>query len=254
MTRKVILKTPTFLSAPKISIQSLERVVELDNHILTGISVDIQAGQVVGIIGPSGSGKSTLLRAINRLWEPPGDSIFLDGEDITKLNVLMVRRRIGMLFQTPLLFDGTVADNVAYGPRLQGKRLTDAEIEGYLRQADLDVSFAKKSIIGLSVGQAQRVALARTLANQPEVLLLDEPTSALDPVSTRHIEESVMHLCRSTGLTVIMVSHSIEQVKRMADLVCLVVAGELIEVLKPTELVSARNPRAQEYLRAAQQQ
>jgi len=241
-------------SSAKISIQSLERVVELDNHILTGISVDIQAGQVVGIIGPSGSGKSTLLRAINRLWEPPGDSIFLDGEDITKLNVLTVRRRVGMLFQTPLLFDGTVADNVAYGPRLQGKRLTDAEIEGYLQQADLDVSFAKKSIIGLSVGQAQRVALARTLANQPEVLLLDEPTSALDPVSTRHIEESVMHLCRSTGLTVIMVSHSIEQVKRMADLVCLVVAGELIEVLKPTELVCARNPRAQEYLRAAQQQ
>jgi ABC-type bacteriocin/lantibiotic exporter with double-glycine peptidase domain len=93
-------------SSAKISIQSLERVVELDNHILTGISVDIQAGQVVGIIGPSGSGKSTLLRAINRLWEPPGDSIFLDGEDITKLNVLTVRRRVGMLFQTPLLFDG----------------------------------------------------------------------------------------------------------------------------------------------------
>jgi ABC-type bacteriocin/lantibiotic exporter with double-glycine peptidase domain len=93
-------------SSAKISIQSLERVVELDNHILTNISVDIQAGQVVGIIGPSGSGKSTLLRAINRLWEPPGDSIFLDGEDITKLNVLSVRRRIGMLFQTPLLFDG----------------------------------------------------------------------------------------------------------------------------------------------------
>ncbi len=90
--------------------------------------------------------------------------------------------------------------------------------------------------------------------NWGQVLLLDEPTSALDPVSTRHIEESVMHLCRSTGLTVIMVSHSIEQVKRMADLVCLVVAGELIEVLKPTELVCARNPRAQEYLRAAQQQ
>jgi ABC-type bacteriocin/lantibiotic exporter with double-glycine peptidase domain len=93
-------------SSAKISIQSLERVVELNNHILTGISVDIQAGQVVGIIGPSGSGKSTLLRAINRLWEPPGDSIFLDGEDITKLNVLTVRRRVGMLFQTPLLFDG----------------------------------------------------------------------------------------------------------------------------------------------------
>ncbi|KAG0618020.1 hypothetical protein M758_4G033200 [Ceratodon purpureus] len=231
---------------------SIRNLVEPKNQLLKGISVEIKAGQIYCIIGPSGSGKSTFLRSINRLWEPPADSIFLDGEDIVNMNVLTVRRRIGMLFQSPMLFDGTVADNVRYGPSLQGKTLTDKEVIGYLEQADLDASFAQKSIIGLSVGQAQRVALARTLANKPEVLLLDEPTSALDPISTHHIEQSVMELKRSKGLTVIMVSHSFEQVKRIADYVCLIVAGELLEVFKPTELDTVTHPQAQEYLEAAQ--
>lgn len=230
---------------------SIRNLVEPKNLLLKGISVEISGGLVYCIIGPSGSGKSTFLRAINRLWEPPADTIFLDGEDIVKMDVLTVRRRIGMLFQTPMLFDGTVADNVRYGPNLQGKTLIDSEVEGYLEQADLDASFVHKPVVGLSVGQAQRVALARTLANKPDVLLLDEPTSALDPISTHHIEQSVLELKRS-GLTVIMVSHSLEQVKRIADHVCLVVAGELLEVFKPTELDCASHPRAREYLEAAQ--
>jgi len=231
---------------------SIQNLVEPKNQILKGISAEIKAGLVYCIIGPSGSGKSTFLRAINRLWEPPANSIFLDGEDIVKMNVLTVRRRIGMLFQTPMLFDGTVADNVRYGPSLQGKSLTEKEVLGYLEQADLDASFLQKSVIGLSVGQAQRVALARTLANKPEVLLLDEPTSALDPISTHHIEQSVLELKRSKGLTVIMVSHSLEQVKRIADYVCLIVSGELLEVFKPNELAGVSHPQAQEYLEAAQ--
>jgi ABC-type phosphate transport system ATPase subunit len=166
--------------------------------------------------------------------------------------VLTTRRRIGMLFQTPILFEGTVGDNVRYGPTLQGKTLSEAAVTGLLRLADLDASFANKSIIGLSVGQAQRVALARTLANEPEVLLLDEPTSALDPISTHHIEDTVLQLKKTRGLTVIMVSHSIEQVKRLVDVVCVVVAGKLVEVLKIEDLDNASNPQAQEYLHEAQ--
>ncbi len=190
-------------------------------------------------------------------------------------------------------FTGTVGDNVRYGPTLQGKTLSEAAVTGLLRLADLDASFANKSIIGLSVGQAQRVALARTLANEPEVsffaysfvlfnclaleyglfipakkffqtlvdadlhalqqvLLLDEPTSALDPISTHHIEDTVLQLKKTRGLTVIMVSHSIEQVKRLVDVVCVVVAGKLVEVLKIEDLDNASNPQAQEYLHEAQ--
>ncbi|KAL4566744.1 hypothetical protein LXL04_030867 [Taraxacum kok-saghyz] len=166
---------------------------------------------------PSGSGKSTLVRALNRLWEPASGTVFLDGKDITGLDVLQLRRKVGMLFQLPVLFEGTVADNIRYGPR------------------------------ELSVGQAQRVALARTLANDPEVLLLDEPTSALDPVSTQNIEDLLMKL-KSKGMTIVIVSHSIKQIQKIADVVCLVVGGEIVEVLNLEQLSEAKHPMARRFL------
>ncbi|CAJ2675905.1 ABC transporter I family member 17-like protein [Trifolium pratense] len=218
-------------------------------HILKGITVDIPKGVIVGIIGPSGSGKSTLLRALNRLWEPPSSSIFLDAQDICHLDVLSLRRKVAMLFQLPALFEGTVAENVRYGPQLRGIKLTDDEVRKLLLMADLDASsFMDKSGSDLSVGQAQRVALARTLANSPEVLLLDEPTSALDPISTENIEGALMKLNKNQGMTLIMVSHSIKQIQRMADVVCLLVDGEIVEVLKPNQLSQAKHPMARRFL------
>ncbi|GLJ21644.1 hypothetical protein SUGI_0403070 [Cryptomeria japonica] len=233
---------------PKIRVRDLRRKTEEGASILSGVSVDIWKGSVVGIIGPSGSGKSTFLRSLNRLWEAPPDSVFLDGKDITKLNVLSLRRRVGMLFQTPALFDGTVADNIRYGPSLQGKKLKDQDVVDFLNLADLDASFAAKSGSALSVGQAQRVALARTLANEPEVLLLDEPTSALDPISTQHIEDSIVKLRTVKEMTIVMVSHSVKQIQRIADVVCLLVDGQIVEVLKPDELSSANHPMARRFL------
>ncbi|XP_050894841.1 ABC transporter I family member 17 isoform X2 [Lathyrus oleraceus] len=153
-----------------------------------------------------------------------------------------------MLFQLPALFEGTVADNVRYGPQLRGVKLTDDEVGRLLTMADLDASFMDKSGADLSVGQAQRVALARTLANSPEVLLLDEPTSALDPISTENIEDALMKLNKNKGMTLIMVSHSIKQIQRMADVVCLVVDGEIVEVLKPDQLSQAKHPMARRFL------
>ncbi|WJX54503.1 ABC transporter I member 17 [Trifolium repens] len=217
-------------------------------QILKGITVDIPKGVIVGIIGPSGSGKSTLLRALNRLWEPPSSSVFLDGQDICHLDVLSLRRKVAMLFQLPALFEGTVAENVRYGPQLRGIKLTDDEVRKLLIMADLDSSFMDKSGADLSVGQAQRVALARTLANSPEVLLLDEPTSALDPISTENIEGALMKLNKNQGMTLIMVSHSIKQIQRMADVVCLLVDGEIVEVLKPNQLSQAKHPMARRFL------
>ncbi|XP_010265392.1 PREDICTED: ABC transporter I family member 17 isoform X3 [Nelumbo nucifera] len=152
----------------KIQVRGLTRVSDTGVPILNGVSVDIPKGVIVGIIGPSGSGKSTLLRALNRLWEPPAGTVLLDGRDICDLDVLTLRRKVGMLFQLPVLFDGTVADNIRYGPQLRGKKLSDTEVSKLLNLADLDSSFATKAGGELSVGQAQRVALARTLANDPK--------------------------------------------------------------------------------------
>lgn len=232
----------------KIEIKNLRRVSDKGVCILDGVNLDIPKGMIVGIIGPSGSGKSTVLRALNRLWEPPAGTVFLDGRDICDLDVLSVRRRVGMLFQLPALFEGTVADNVRYGPKLRGKKLSDEEVLRLLSLADLDASFINKNGNELSVGQQQRVALARTLANQPEVLLLDEPTSALDPISTQNIEDALVKLKKTQGMTVIMVSHSIRQVQRIADIVCLLVNGVVVEVLKPHQLSNANHPMAKRFL------
>jgi ABC-type methionine transport system ATPase subunit len=176
---------------------------------------------------------------------------------------------------------GTVADNVRYGPQLRGKKLTEAEVKNLLSLADLDPALSSKPASELSVGQAQRVALARTLANDPEacmstrartaiylhlpmitaschgisrgelslqVLLLDEPTSALDPISTQNIEEAILRLKKTRGFTTVTVSHSVKQIQRIADLVCLLVAGEVVEVLAPSQLSDAKHPMAQRFL------
>ncbi|XP_043719408.1 ABC transporter I family member 17-like, partial [Telopea speciosissima] len=233
---------------PKLRIQGLSRVSDAGVAILHGVSVDIQKGMIVGVIGPSGSGKSTMLRSLNRLWEPPAKTVFLDGQDICDLDVLSLRRKVGMLFQLPVLFEGTVADNVRYGPQLRGKKLSDTDVEKLLNLADLDSSFASKNGNELSVGQAQRVSLARTLANDPEVLLLDEPTSALDPISTQNIEDAIVRLKKTRNMTVVMVSHSVKQIQRIADVVCLLVSGEIVEVLKPENLSEAKHPMALRFL------
>ncbi|PSS07588.1 ABC transporter I family member 17 like [Actinidia chinensis var. chinensis] len=143
---------------------------------------------------------------------------------------------------------GTVADNIRYGPQLRGKKLSDNEVHKLLALADLDSSLINKPGVELSVGQAQRVALARTLANEPEVLLLDEPTSALDPISTQNIEDVLVKLKKNRGMTIVMVSHSIKQIQRIADVVALLVNGEIVEVLKPDRLSEAKHPMAQRFL------
>ncbi|CAI9113813.1 OLC1v1014494C1 [Oldenlandia corymbosa var. corymbosa] len=216
--------------------------------ILSKINVDIPRRVIMGIIGPSGSGKSTFLRALNRLWEPPSSTVFLDGEDICDIDVLQLRRRVGMLFQLPVMFEGTVADNIRYGPQLQGKKLSDSEIYDLLALVDLDSNFLNKPARELSTGQAQRVALARTLANGPEVLLLDEPTSALDPISTQNIEDLLVKLKKEKGMTIVIVSHSIQQIQRIADVVCLLVNGEIVEIVKPDLLSEAKHPMAIRFL------
>jgi UDP-glucose/iron transport system ATP-binding protein len=189
-------------------------------EILRGVTFAVQAGEVFSVVGPSGAGKSTLLRTINRLVESTAGNIFLDGAPIEEINPLELRRRIGMVFQLPALFGDTVEDSVLYGVRLAGKC---ADVERLLGLAGLAPSLASRNPQSLSVGQQQRVSIARAL--EPEVLLMDEPTSALDQAARQRIEDLIGQLNKELGLTIVVVSHALDQVERIAHRVVLLIDG-----------------------------
>jgi ABC-type proline/glycine betaine transport system ATPase subunit len=182
----------------------------------------VPRGKVSCVVGPSGAGKSTFLRAINRLVEPTAGEVFLDGNPTSAMDPLLLRRRVGMVFQIPALFGSSVEEAVLYGARLAGR---EADAVRLLEMAGLDGSFAARDPQELSVGQQQRVSLARALALEPEVLLMDEPTSALDEAARRRVEDLVGELNASLGLTFVVVSHDLGQVARLADHVVLLAAG-----------------------------
>ncbi|MGF7429409.1 phosphate ABC transporter ATP-binding protein [Thermoanaerobacterium thermosaccharolyticum] len=198
-----------------------------DEVILKDITIEIPRGYIYTIIGPSGAGKSTLIKLINRLIDPTEGKILIDGKDIKDYDIIELRRKIGMVFQQPYLFDGTVEDNIKYGPMLKGKKGID--VEYYLSIVGLDKNYRTRKVDDLSGGEAQRISIARTLANEPEVLLLDEPTSALDPASTQVIEELVMDLKNKLNLTFIWITHNMEQAKRVGDYTVFINKGRLVE-------------------------
>ena len=198
--------------------------------VLHDISLAIEKGEVFMMIGPSGSGKSSLLRCLNRLEEPPPGSVFLNGTDITTRPVTEVRCRVGMVFQQVAMFPGTVAENVAFGPTVRGETLPPERVRELLDMVTLSPDLAEKSARELSGGQAQRVAIARALANEPAVLLLDEPTSALDPIATHAVEETLLGLRERIGLTLVWVSHIVEQARRVGDRVLLLDGGRVVRV------------------------
>lgn len=196
--------------------------------ILSNINFVISEGERVAIFGPSGAGKSTLIRLLNRLDEPSSGTIFIDGQDYREIPPQQLRRRLGLVMQQPYLFPGTVADNLRFGPAAQDKSLEDEEIQHLLAGVDL-AGFADRDVSKLSGGEAQRVSLARTLANQPEALLLDEPTSSLDEAARIEVEETILSVLNSQDVTCILVTHDREQVQRMADRVILLKSGEIVE-------------------------
>jgi len=211
--------------------------------VLNGVHMAIGAGEVVCLLGPSGSGKSSLLRCINRLTEPPPATIYLSGSDVTTIDVLTLRRRVGMVFQQVSLFPGTVAQNVSYGLDLQDETPSTKDIARLLALADLPPSFAEQDSQSLSGGQAQRVAIARALATEPSALLLDEPTSALDPAAMHHIEETMLKLRQELGLTLLWVTHLPEQAQRIADRIYLLVNGRVEDEGAPEHLFGPGSKR-----------
>jgi putative ABC transport system ATP-binding protein len=191
-------------------------------EILKGVTATVSTGEVVCIVGPSGAGKSTLLRTINRLVEPTYGEIFLDEAPTSGMDPLELRRRMGMVFQLPALFGGTVADAILYGLRLIGR---SADVGRLLESVGLDPTLADRDPQSLSVGQQQRVSIARALALEPEVLLMDEPTSGLDLAARQRIEDLVGDLVEQLNLTIVLVSHALDQVERVADRVLLLLDG-----------------------------
>ncbi len=198
-------------------------------ELLHDINFAVEEGVIFTIMGPSGAGKSTLLSLLNRLDEPSAGQILLDGTPITQLEVVALRRRVGMVFQVPALFPMTVEQNIGYGPNLRQRRDYPGLAARYLEMVGLDPELVGRDAGSLSVGQQQRVSIARTLANEPEVLLLDEPTSALDPTATSQIEELIRALNKQMGLTIIWVTHDMQQAARVGNRTMLLVAGQKIE-------------------------
>lgn len=228
-------------------------------HALKNINLEIPEKKITAFIGPSGCGKSTLLKSLNRMndlvegCKITGD-ICLDGEDIYgDIDVNLLRKRVGMVFQKPNPFPMSIYDNVAYGPRTHGihnKLELDKIVEKSLRQAaiwDEVKDRLNKSALGLSGGQQQRLCIARALAIEPEVLLMDEPTSALDPISTAKIEELVLELKKD--YTIIMVTHNMQQALRISDRTAFFLLGEVVECNKTSALFSMpEDPRTEDYI------
>ena len=222
---------------PILRAEGLGRVVG-GKTILSKISFDVMPGELLGIVGASGSGKSSLLRLLNRLDEPTSGTVYLNGQDYRQLPPRELRRRVGMVTQRPYLFPGDVASNLRFGPGQRGETVSDSEIAGLLGKVGLP-GYASQDVSVLSGGEQQRVSLARTLANQPEALLLDEPTSALDEESKLGIEELIASLVRDHGLTCVMVTHDRDQARRAFQRVILLEAGQLVQSGTVVEVLGA---------------
>jgi len=226
---------------------------------LHNINMTIQSNEITAFIGPSGCGKTTLLKTMNRMNDlVPGCSlsgrVLLDGDNIYgDIDVNMLRKRVGMVFQKPNPFPMSIYDNIAYGPRTHGiksKALLDEIVEFSLRKAavwDEVRDRLKKSALGLSGGQQQRICIARALAVNPEVLLMDEPTSALDPVSTSKIEDLIVDL--SKNYTIVLVTHNMQQALRISDRTAFFLNGRLIEYSDTEKLFSMpKDKRTEDYI------
>ena len=229
------------------------------NHALKNINISIPENQITALIGPSGCGKSTFLKCLNRMNDlvegcKIEGGVYFKGDDIYKdMDVNILRKEIGMVFQKPNPFPMSIYDNIAYGPRIHGiksKVKLDEIVERSLMQAaiwDECKDRLKKSALGMSGGQQQRLCIARALAVEPEILLMDEPTSALDPISTSKIEDLTLEL--KEKYTILMVTHNMQQAARIADKTAFFLLGEIVEFESTEKMFSTpRDKRTEDYI------
>ena len=243
----------------KMSVKDLDLYYG-QKQALKNINMDIHSNAITALIGPSGCGKSTFLKTLNRMNDLIDNvritgQVTLDGEDIfdKNMDVTLLRKRVGMVFQQPNPFPMSVYDNIAYGPRVHGiknKAKLDEIVEESLRGAaiwDEVKDNLKKSALRLSGGQQQRICIARALATKPEVILMDEPTSALDPISTTKIEDLMEELKRQ--YTVVVVTHNMQQAVRVSDYTAFFLVGDMVEYGETKELFTyPKDKRTEDYI------
>ncbi|HYX52235.1 MAG TPA: phosphate ABC transporter ATP-binding protein [Candidatus Limnocylindrales bacterium] len=220
-----------------LTAEHLTRTVG-DRSIVNDISIQVRAGEILGIVGPSGSGKSSFLRLLNRLDEPTSGTVFLRGVDYRQIAPRELRRQVGMVTQRPFLFPGTIAENLGFGPRQRGETLSRQECQQLLSRVGLN-GYADRDVANLSGGEAQRVSIARALANSPAVLLLDEPTSALDEDAKAGVEALLREIIRDHNLTCVIVTHDMAQAARIAERVLLVEGGKVRKIGTVQEVLRA---------------
>jgi len=209
-------------------------------------SYAFKKGNIYNIIGPSGAGKTSLLRLLNRLDDPTEGEILYRDKPLKSYQPTQLRKNLSLIFQEPYLFPGTVASNLEYCK----SDCNEDEIKFHLEQVGLDFQFSGKDVSELSVGEKQRVVIARSLILKPEILLLDEPTASLDPTSSRTIEQLILSLIDEYCLTAIMITHNPEQAKRMTGFTLLMVAGRLVEAGETSELLTnPKTEQGQKYIR-----
>jgi putative ABC transport system ATP-binding protein len=209
--------------------------------ILDRVDLAIADGGITVLVGPSGAGKSTVLRLLDRLEVPTSGEVRFRGRPLDELDVLRLRRRVGMVFQRPAPFPGTVRDNLLVADPEADEDALDAA----LRAARLDVSFLDRPADELSGGEAQRMCLARTLVTQPEVLLMDEPTSSLDPEATRRLERTAMRLARE-GHELVWVTHDLEQARRLGGDVVVLIGGRVADPAERERFLTGARDMADE--------
>jgi putative ABC transport system ATP-binding protein len=210
--------------APILELEGVHVTTDEGVELLSGVDLAVCRGAIAVVAGPSGSGKSTLLRVANRLEVPSAGTVRLDGVDASSIDPRELRRRVGMVFQRPVLFAGTVRDNL----HVADGGADDVELAELLAQVGLSASFLDRVGDDLSGGEAQRVCIARALLTRPEVLLMDEPTSSLDPESRRGIEALAGELA-AAGLGLVWVSHDLPQVRRLQGPIVVLVAGRIAD-------------------------
>lgn len=229
-----------------------------DFKALKGINMEIEANEITAFIGPSGCGKSTTLKCLNRMNDLVDGcriegKIELDGESINSYNINALRKRVGMVFQSPNPFPMSIYNNIAYGPKTHGitdKNTLDEIVEKSLKAAAIWNEVKdnlNKNALSISGGQQQRLCIARCLAVEPDVILMDEPTSALDPISTGKIEDLVLELKKD--YTIIMVTHNMQQASRVSDKTAFFLSGEVVEFGDTYEIFSnPRDKRTEDYI------
>lgn len=217
------------------------RQVREGNVVLDGVELEIMQGEITALVGPSGAGKTSLLRLLNRLDDPTSGEILYDSKSLNRYAVQELRRRIGFVFQTPVMFPGTLHDNlraaIMLGKQIEQKNDNSADdkdrneqrIAEAMRLAELDAALGEQDGGRLSVGQKQRANIARALVTAPDVLLMNEPTSALDPETADRLMDTIRRLKRERKLTVVMVTHRLAEARRVSDMIIVMERGRIVE-------------------------